>query len=342
MLPAFAGLVDELDSLLWHMDEPFHSPSVYGQRKVDELARNAGVVVLLDGQGGDEVMSGYHHFHYPPLLLALLRRGRLVRFGRELLARRRRVGTSLLRSTKDVVRLLLAPYRRTSGRPDWLAPGLAVTDRPIPASSLAAHQDYGLEIAPLPAYNHHADRNSMTFSLETRNPFLDVRFVEAARGLRSEELLHDGYSKWALREAVRDVVPSEVVDRARKQGFTTDEAIWLREGFLSDDFERTFSSESFARRGYFDPPKLLAALREHRDGGNRAAELWRAYVVERWFRLFIDPERVTPPPPPPTAVATTVAAIDKLVTREPQTSPPPEQGRGTRDRVPSLVVSKLL
>ena len=132
----------------------------------------------------------------------------------------------------------------------------------------------------------------MTFSLETRNPYLDVRLVEAARGLRSEDLLHDGYTKWALREAVRDVVPAEVVDRARKQGFTTDEAIWLREGFLSDDFERTFSSESFARRGYFDPPKLLAALREHREGGSRAAELWRAYVVERWFRLFIDPEHV--------------------------------------------------
>ena len=43
VLPSFDGLIDELDSIVWHMDEPFHSPSVYGQRKVDELARNAGV-----------------------------------------------------------------------------------------------------------------------------------------------------------------------------------------------------------------------------------------------------------------------------------------------------------
>ncbi len=42
VLPSFEGLIDELDSIIWHMDEPFHSPSVYGQRKVDELARNAG------------------------------------------------------------------------------------------------------------------------------------------------------------------------------------------------------------------------------------------------------------------------------------------------------------
>ena len=311
VLPSFAGLVDELDSTLWHMDEPFHSPSVYGQRKVDELARNAGVVVLLDGQGGDEVLSGYHHFHYPPLLLELVRRGRVLAFAREVLARKRRIGTSPIRSLKDVVRLLVAPYRQGAGRPDWLAAGVALADRPRPSSSLASHQDYGLAIAPLPAYNHHADRNSMTFSLETRNPFLDVHLVEAARGLTSEELLHDGFTKWALREAVRDVVPAEVVDRARKQGFTTDEAHWLREG-LNRDFEETFSSESFALRGYFDPPRLLAVLAEHQAGGNRSAELWRAYVTERWLRLFIDPATLQAPAPPASAIATTVTALDNV------------------------------
>ena len=130
----------------------------------------------------------------------------------------------------------------------------------------------------------------MTFSLETRNPFLDVRLVEAARGLRSEDLLHDGFTKWALREAVRDVVPAEVVDRARKQGFTTDEAIWLREGVLGDDFERDVLVRELRRaaatstRPSCSPP-CASTARE----GAASAELWRAYVTERWLRLFIDP-----------------------------------------------------
>jgi asparagine synthase (glutamine-hydrolysing) len=316
VLPTFDGLMAELDSVVWHMDEPFHSPSVYGQRKVDELARQAGVIVLLDGQGGDEVLSGYHHFHYPPLLLALLRRGHVLAFLREARARHRRIGVSLVRSVKDVVRLVVAPLRRNVGRPDWLAPGLTVPDRPAPRASLSSHQDYGLGVFPLPAYNHHADRNSMTFSLETRNPFLDVNLVEAARSLGSEQLLHDGFTKWALREGVRDVVPAEVVDRARKQGFTTDEATWLREGALADDFERVFSSPSFASRGYFDPAKVLEALEEHRAGGNRAAELWRAYVTERWLRLFVDPAALRPPAAPSTAVRSAVSAVEKLATLE--------------------------
>jgi asparagine synthase (glutamine-hydrolysing) len=267
------------------------------------------------------VLSGYHHFHYPPLLLSLLRRGKLTAFVREARARRERIGTSLLRSTKDVVRLVAAPYRRGVGRPDWLADGVEIAERPAPHASLASHQDYGLAVFPLPAYNHHADRNSMTFSLETRNPFLDVHLVEAARALESEDLLHDGFTKWALREAVRDVVPYEVVERAEKQGFTTDEAIWLRDGALADDFEQTFSSATFAGRGYFDPAKVLGALEEHRRGGNRAAELWRAYVTERWLRLFVDPATLRAPAPPRFAVQSSVVALDSL-TRTDETAPP--------------------
>jgi asparagine synthase (glutamine-hydrolysing) len=312
VLPRFDGLVHELDSLIWHMDEPFHSPSVYGQRKVDELARAHGMKVMLDGQGGDEVLSGYHHFHYPALLLSLVRRGRLWAFGREVRARQRRIGPSPARSLKDVVRLFDGRRRRLAGRPDWLAANAEVPDRPIPLPSLVAHQDFAMRTFPLPAYNHHADRNSMTFSLEARSPFLDVELVETARSLRPDELLHDGYTKWALREGVRDLVPASVVDRAEKQGFTTDEASWLREPGLREDFRRVFSSPSFAARGYFDRDRALQALEEHSGGGNRAADLWRAYVVERWLRLFVDPERVNPPEPPATAIPSAGDALDKL------------------------------
>jgi asparagine synthase (glutamine-hydrolysing) len=319
VLPTADGLMRELESLIWHMDEPFHGPSVYGQRCVHELARSDGVIVLLDGQGGDEAMSGYHHFHYPALLWSLLRRGRLLRFGREVAARRRRLGTSPVRSLKDVVRMLLASRRRTTGRPDWLAGGDGLDDRPLPGTTLASHQDYGLEVFPLPAYNHHVDRNSMTFSLETRSPFLDFRVVEAARAMTSEDLLHDGFTKWALREGVRDVVPAEIVDRAEKQGFTTDEQDWFRER-LASELDDTFASESMARRGYFHIPRLRAALESHRRGTDRSAELWRAYSVERWLRLFVDPVQLEAPARPGTAVPSQGDAADRVVRLEPVVS----------------------
>jgi asparagine synthase (glutamine-hydrolysing) len=312
VLPDADTLVDELDSLIWHMDEPFHSPSVYGQRKVHELARGDGVVVLLDGNGGDEALSGYHHFHYAALLLGLFVRFRWLAFAREVRARRRLLGTSYQRTFKDIVKLLLASHRPGADRPRWLADGIQVSAKPAPRPSLASHQDYGLSVHPLPAYNHHSDRNSMTFSLETRNPFLDVRLVEAARRMRSEDLLHNGYTKWALREAVRDIVPAKIVDRANKQGFSTDEQLWFRDR-LGDELETVFESESTACRGYFDRERLLATLADHRAGENRALDLWRAYAVERWFRLFIDPEQLQQPASPAAAVPPLRSAGENVV-----------------------------
>ena len=77
----------------------------------------------------------------------------------------------------------------------------------------------------------------MSFSLEMRNPFLDYRIVEYGLALEPDDLLYQGLSKWVLREAVRGVLPAQVVDRSDKQGFTTDEADWLRRGHLGSEVE---------------------------------------------------------------------------------------------------------
>src|SRR3989442_13713425 len=68
--------------MAWHQDMPFASLSYYAQWSVMRTARDAGVKVLLDGQGGDEVFGGYAKFRYA-YLASLLRSGRLLRFARE-------------------------------------------------------------------------------------------------------------------------------------------------------------------------------------------------------------------------------------------------------------------
>src|SRR5205823_5496951 len=52
VFPTGAEFIDDYERLLWHQDEPFGGPSVYAQYRVIKLAREAGVKVLLDGQGG--------------------------------------------------------------------------------------------------------------------------------------------------------------------------------------------------------------------------------------------------------------------------------------------------
>ena len=150
--------------------------------------------------------------------------GDLVAFFREL---RRRKQIHGIPRRELLFELAKRAVDRAPRAPEWLLSSLHVPRHARPRSGLAGHQEYGLLVSPLPAYNHHSDRNSMTFSIETRNPMLDVRLVELARGLDARHLLRAGLTKWALRKAVSDVVPEPVLRRTDKQGFTTDQKLWL-------------------------------------------------------------------------------------------------------------------
>ncbi len=296
LTPTSDGLLDDLDHLLWHMDEPFHSAAVYGHWQMSSLARSEGVTVLLDGQGGDEALAGYAYLLYPGLFFSLVLRGRIGLALREARARARVQGVSLLRSFKEFVKVLLPNRLRKRRPPAWLAPGSRRPGAPVPGRSLLAHHTYGLTVQPLPMYNHQLDRNTMSVSLEARNPFLDYNVVACGLALRPTDHLREGFTKWTLREALRGLLPDEVLGRGRKQGFSTDEAAWIRAD-LGHEVEATFRSPELAARQYFRPAELLSLLERHQHGEQHTAALWRAFVVERWFRLFIDPEAVTPPPP---------------------------------------------
>jgi asparagine synthase (glutamine-hydrolysing) len=67
----------------------------------------------------------------------------------------------------------------------------------------------------------------MAHAIETRLPFLDYRLVEMALTLPVDYKIHDGWSKWLLRQAMVGNMPDSIVWRKNKFGFEAPEAIWL-------------------------------------------------------------------------------------------------------------------
>ena len=310
--PDEGNLLEDLDHLLWYMDEPFHTASTYAHWQLMKTTRDAGITVVLDGSGGDEAFLGYHFLLYPSVYFALLGGGRSLPAIRELTWRRRRNDVSWRQSASEILRFVLPHRLRVARRPPWIDAGVPIPARPLPRRTLQDHQRFALTVSPLPMHNREDDRSSMSFSLEMRNPFLDYRIVEYGLALEPDDLLYRGLSKWVLREAVRGVLPAQVVDRSDKQGFTTDEADWLRRGHLGSEVEAVFRSDSFSRRPYFDRGALLAMLADHRRGRDFTFSLWRAFVVERWLRLFVDPGVLQPPSGTPL----TVRAQDRVTRLE--------------------------
>jgi len=305
-------LLGELDSLLWHMDEPFHSPTVYGHWKVLELARSADIIVVLEGQAGDDVFAGYHSL-YPSFLYSLLTQGRPVRAVKELVARQRVHGVSVVRSLIDLAKFAMPSALRQRRLPTWLRAGSDIPRPPRPGRALRKQQLHSLSLMPMPGFLHHDDRNSMSLGVEGRSPFLDHNVIECGLALGTGDLLRDGMTKQALREAMSGIVPREILERADKQGFSVDQNDWFSRGDLGDVVEQTFTSESMASRPYFEPGQLIATLEAHRAGEDHAIELWRAFIVERWHRVFIDPPVLEVPPPHPSSPTSAIRAADNTI-----------------------------
>ncbi len=82
VFPSPQDFWESFERIAWHQDMPFGEMTYYAQWRVMRAAREAGIKVLLDGQGGDEVFGGYAKFRYA-YLASLLRSGHLARFMKE-------------------------------------------------------------------------------------------------------------------------------------------------------------------------------------------------------------------------------------------------------------------
>jgi len=244
--PTSAELLADLPALVRHQDEPFPSASVYSQFRVMKMSRAAGVPVLLDGQGGDEVLAGYHYHYGPYLAEVASRRGlaaalREARQAREVTGRPWSFFLGLLAyhavPLPAGVQAWAVRRRATQGRvpPELLAVdgagranGVRV-ERHRRRPGLHAELRAGIVATSLPALLRYEDRNSMAFSVEARTPFLDYRLVERAQAVPAADLIRDGWTKAVLREAMAGVIPDRIRRRRDKIGFATPEARWLRE-----------------------------------------------------------------------------------------------------------------
>jgi len=311
--PRGSELLAELDDFVWHHEEPFGSTSIYAQWRVFELVKQShevGVKVTLDGQGGDEVLGGYHRYFatYFANLASSLRLPRLLRemqgcqtlHGHSKRALAFQTASVLLpASLKQMIRAL-------SSRPEypvWMDAGFASTYTRHPdvvrrrteyydwssgnvfAGDLASSIQFGI-----PRLLRHGDRNSMAHSIESRVPFLDHELVEYCFRLPDDMKIHAGTTKVVLREAMRDLMPDPVRLRHSKLGFSTPQDAWFRED-LAPFVEEIVMSDRFADRGFVDVDRAREAFAKHKRGElDINADIWKWTNLEIWMRRFVDGE----------------------------------------------------
>lgn len=237
--PCMDKLFDQLPQITWHQDEPFGSTSIYAQWEVFQLANKNGVKVMLDGQGADEQLAGYHGFfgHY---FYDLLRSGNLFKFIHEA-----RKASSLhgINPIPQVIKTLIPfSFLRDAVRKAWRKPHAQInwldTERlsaikgDVFSTNMRSMQDVSMQQlhqSSLPMLLRYEDRDSMAHSVESRTPFLDYRLVEFTTGLPSHFKIQDGMTKSVLRESMKGILPEQIRNRVDKIGFATAEEVWMKQ-----------------------------------------------------------------------------------------------------------------
>jgi asparagine synthase (glutamine-hydrolysing) len=128
------------------------------------------------------------------------------------------------------------------------------------------------------------DRASMAFGLEVRPPLVDHEFLELAASIPSELKIRAGESKWIFKQAIRNKVPVEILDR-KKQGFELPVDRWLR-GPLQGQLAETIRPGGPCD-GILDTHELARIFESHRLGRSRNGSLlWAVLVLGQWHRKY--------------------------------------------------------
>lgn len=295
----------DLDDMLLKQGEPFGGTSIYAQYRVFKLAKEQGVTVTLDGQGADELLAGY--FGYPGhKLLSKLESEGLLAAHKYAKKWAQLPGGSYSLAWQYLGRIKLPNWlyafaRKKMGRdfaPAWLKVDYLATknvkftekrdalSKANKGKRVREALANSLQGRGLPSLLRHGDRNSMAFSLESRVPFLTLPLAEFLLSLPEEYLISDeGVTKHIFREAMRGIVPDEILDRKDKIGFATPESEWLLS--MSDTIQQWI--DNAPEIAFINKQEIIKEFNRVVSGQRKFdLRVWRWVNYLRWYTLVIE------------------------------------------------------
>lgn len=299
-------IIRDIDDMILMQGEPFLTSSIYAQWCVFKVANQQGITVTLDGQGADEILAGYNG--YPGYrLLSLIEEKKFLSAFKFSFMWGMWPGRSILLAWMyffkivfpDSLYLLLRNIFRRASLPAWIISDVLANKNisyngfrsglnPINKGKRVREAlSSSLQSEGLPALLRYADRNSMSFSIESRVPFLSLPLVEFLLSLPEDYLISCyGKTKHVFREAMRGVVPDSHLDRRDKIGFQTPQVDLMRSMIPGTiDILSNFRGISF-----IDSKRLVSHLNSFLDNTSQYdPQLWRTLIYLRWYNLILDP-----------------------------------------------------
>ncbi len=298
-----------LDDALWHMEEPVADLSGLGFMLLSKLARES-VTVALSGQGADELLGGYRKHQFAHGAAALARMPHPLRALVSSAARLGPAGSTFARgltalATDDPVTRLLAMSRivqsheRHETFADWFLSSEAEreirdsVERQLPLqhmSPLGETLHLDTRLALVDNMLLYFDKMSMATSLEVRVPFMDQDLVSFCYALPDARRVSRGRRKELLRRASRGLVDDSIIDKKKRGFFHSALGAWLRV-HRETVFRETLLDTRARARGLYRDETLRHLIDTAGERGKKLDQrLFSVLLLEKWQRLFVDPD----------------------------------------------------
>ena len=312
---------DHLDGLLRvidHAEDPIADNSLLS---VWALCQSTAphVTVALSGDGADELLAGYSTYRATSLSNFFSRIPRPIRqrilkpllrsipatetkYSASMLAERFLIGADRTWpinhcSWRTMIDAEVSVRVRGSRSEEWIQRGLdayagTLHDAPHWLSPLEQmlHMDLSFHLPNDMLVK--VDRMSMAHSLEVRVPFLSNAVLETALAIPAHWKLHGRSGKLVLRDAMRHMLPSDILSR-KKAGFVIPIESWLR-GAWRDLLRRVLNEDFCEETQILSWPGVRSLLDQHSSGQrNHAYALFTLLVFALWWRRWIQPNHLT-------------------------------------------------
>ncbi len=297
---AFDEYFNELPKIAWHFDEPVADPSAVALYFLAKEARKH-VTVVLSGEGSDELFGGYNIYREPFDLAPIASLPTWIKssfikplinlpfdfYGKNYLKRtlktlqERYIGNAYIfkadevgeiwknNPTDTIKRLSLSPlYEKVSGQTDSAKMQYIDLHTWLPGDILAK-----------------ADKMTMANSLEARVPFLDIEIAKLSETIPEFLKYKNGNTKYILRQAMKDILPSETSER-KKLGFPTPIKHWLKNTPDADKIKKIILENSFIRET-FNLPIIEKLFQDHQSGKkDTSRKIYVILMLALWHNAY--------------------------------------------------------
>jgi len=286
---------DEIKNILYYQEFPFRSLSVYSQWCLyKHIKKETPVVVLLNGQGGDEIFGGYTS-HYNSLISEHLRTFKFltaIKEAKQYLKYRAvnivdmmiLTARTILPNFTDLLMHIIKYHSK------FLKKSFKFNKSPKYSNNYFLQDTFSnLMFSAIREYLRYEDRDSMAFSLETRLPFMDFNLIEFGYTLPDDYKIKDGINKRILRDFARGFTTKEAVERTDKMGFVSPQEKWqktLLKGYTNRIITKKNIEDNFP---FLDGKRIISAYNNYLKGRNKDwSFFWRICCLFEWKKLWID------------------------------------------------------